>query len=264
MRAARRIVNAPATYGMRQPLSPMSANGSATTANEKPKPPASASIDAEYARAPSGASSITAMPATISVVLTNARWSICAPVKTSSVGATAETAHANAEPTTPRRIAARRPRRSASAVAKSARIAPDTRDRERDAERGVRGAERVADRVRELTEERARERHDRDRGRGRGEQQRLLVGRTARSGARARPRRLRAPGRPRARAAVGRPRTRPPGCPAIRVIGLKNHPKNGMSMPPRPARGDDACRRRRRAIVRTVARSSRSVRPRPG
>ena len=102
----------------------MSANGSATTANEKPKPPASASIDAEYARAPSGASSITAIPATVTVVLTQARCSICATVKISIVGAIAEIPHATAEPTTPRRIARRRPRRSASAVAKIATIAP--------------------------------------------------------------------------------------------------------------------------------------------
>ena len=123
MRGARRSVSVPATYARRQPLSPMSMR-SATTANEKPNPAASASIEAEYARAPSGASSITAMPATIRVVFTKARCSTCAAVKMTSVGATADNAHANAVPTTPMRMARRRPRRSASAVAKSARIAP--------------------------------------------------------------------------------------------------------------------------------------------
>ena len=45
-------------------------------------------------------------------------------MKISIVGAMADTAHASAEPTTPSRIARLRPRRSASAVAKIATIAP--------------------------------------------------------------------------------------------------------------------------------------------
>ena len=64
---ARRIVNAPSANGMRHAWRPMSANGSVITEIEKPKPPASASIDVAYARAPSGASSTTATLATVAV-----------------------------------------------------------------------------------------------------------------------------------------------------------------------------------------------------
>ena len=73
---------------------------------------------------PSGASSIAAIPATTAVVMMKERWNTWANVKMTRVGATAETAHAVAEPTTPMRMARRRPRRSASAVEKSATSAP--------------------------------------------------------------------------------------------------------------------------------------------
>ena len=59
---------------MRHASAPMSANGRMTTESENPKPPASASIDVAYARAPSGASSTTATVATVAVMMRNARW----------------------------------------------------------------------------------------------------------------------------------------------------------------------------------------------
>ncbi len=98
--------------------------GSTTTESEKPKPPASASIEVAYARAPSGASSTTATAATVAVVMRNARWNTCAPVRNARLGESAETPHAIADPTTPIRIELRRPRRSASAIPSNAMSAP--------------------------------------------------------------------------------------------------------------------------------------------
>ena len=95
-------MSAPSANGMRQAWRPRSANGSVMTENEKPKPPASASIDVAYARAPSGASSTTATLATVAVTMRNARWSTCAPVKNTRFGENAET------PQTTRRARRRR------------------------------------------------------------------------------------------------------------------------------------------------------------
>ena len=153
-RAARR-----ATNGMRQPLSPMSANGSATTENEKPKPPASASIDAAYARAPSGASSITAMPATVAVVITNAA------LEHLRAGEDDERRRDGGDRARDRGADDADEDRPAAAApvgerggerARAARRAAVMR--ERDAERRVGRVERVADRAGELAEQRARER----------------------------------------------------------------------------------------------------------
>ena len=65
--------------------------GAARRPRRSPRPqPAPASTGST--RAPSGASSTTAMAATTRMALTNARLSSCAPVKTRNVGATAEIA----------------------------------------------------------------------------------------------------------------------------------------------------------------------------
>ena len=69
---------------------PRSASGSVTTANEKPNPPASPSIEAAYARAPSGASSTAASAATVEVVPTNAALQHCAAVNDDEFGAKAD------------------------------------------------------------------------------------------------------------------------------------------------------------------------------
>ena len=61
------------------------------------------------ARAPSGASSTAAMPATMRTVLTNARFSSCAPVNTSNVGESAVRRLAPHAPTSPTRSGGRDP-----------------------------------------------------------------------------------------------------------------------------------------------------------
>ncbi len=115
----------PATpKAIRQAHGPMSAIGSRITDSAYPAPAASASIDAANARAPSGASSITAIPPTISAAFTHARTSVWATVKITKFGAIALSPLAMHTPrTAPRRIR-RRPRRSARPAATSAISAP--------------------------------------------------------------------------------------------------------------------------------------------
>ena len=80
----------PATpNAIRHAHGPKSAIGSRITDSAKPAPAASASIDAANARAPSGASSTTAMPPTTSAAFTLARTSVCAAVKITKFGAIA-------------------------------------------------------------------------------------------------------------------------------------------------------------------------------
>ena len=71
------------------------------------------------ARAPSGASSTAAMPATTRHAFTNARVKSCAPVKTSNDGARPVTKFAAHAPASANRMSLRRPSRSASAITTS-------------------------------------------------------------------------------------------------------------------------------------------------
>ena len=84
-----------------------------------PTPSASAYIAVAKARAPSGASSTAAIPATTRHAFTNARVKSWPPVNTSNDGANPEMAFATHAPASENRISLRRPRRSASAITTS-------------------------------------------------------------------------------------------------------------------------------------------------
>ena len=89
------------------------------TPSAMPTPSASANMAVAKARAPSGASSTAAMPATTRHAFTNARVKSCAPVKTSNDGAKPATKLAAHAPASAKRISLRRPSRSASAITTS-------------------------------------------------------------------------------------------------------------------------------------------------
>ena len=196
----------------------------------RPRGPASTS---RTARAPSGASSITAMPATVKVVMTNARWSTCATVKISSVGATAEIAHATADPTTPTRIAAAPPAPVGERGHEERDERADAGERERDAERGVGAPNVSAIGSAELAEQRARRTTRRRPRRLPVASNMACSGVNGTGGSPITARRrfgLRAALEvgpqlgERVAARSGRRRSR--------IRGLKNQPKNGMSMAP--------------------------------
>ena len=159
----------------RQTSGPRSAAGSRITETANPAPPARPSIATANARAPSGASSTTAMPPTTSAAFTLARTTSCAAVKTSMLGATAETRLPRHTPPTHQSRTIRRPRRSARAVATSAKRTPARVIASEIPSVGVRDPEAVGDRVDELAEQRRAEAGDRGRERD-GRDERGLEG----------------------------------------------------------------------------------------
>ena len=119
------------------------------------------------ARAPSGASSTAAIPATISAVLTRARLKSCAPVNTSKVGASAVSAFAAHAPTSAIRISRRRPHRSASAIATNETSTPARATASATPSAWSERPNAAGDRVAVLREQRTAEvREQRDRGEG--------------------------------------------------------------------------------------------------
>ena len=137
-----------------------------------PTPSASANIAVAKARAPSGASSTAAIPATTRHAFTNARVKSCAPVKTSNDGASPAIKFAMHAPASEKQDELAAPEPVGERDHHERHQHADSRDREREAERFVGLVERVGDRVTVLRQETATEvgdeRDERQRGQARG------------------------------------------------------------------------------------------------
>ena len=101
-----------------------SARGSRITATANPAPAARLRIDTAQARAPSGASSMTAMPPITRAEFTAARRNNWEPVKIAKFGESPETAFARQTTATDQRITLRRPMRSEAIAAMRAKSTP--------------------------------------------------------------------------------------------------------------------------------------------
>ena len=231
----------PATpNAIRHAHGPTSAIGSRITDSAYPAPAASASIDAANARAPSGASSITAMPPTMSAAFTQARTRVCAAVKITKFGAIALSPLAMHTPrTAPRRIL-RRPTAVGEARGHERDQRTEARDRERAAELTVRRVERLRDGIAQLAEQRGGERGDRAGERDGRDQLRLRLVEGARRGERMGTERLGCLG-------TARPRRAAPGAPTSARAGSRSGRRGRRTN----RRTGSSCRSRRRARRRS-------------